>query len=140
VIYNQKAEPLLKDQTGWWSASDPSLRKQSSEALFELIPEGGTSLYQAFSYAASLTPPPDNLILLADGLPTMSANPPTLRKRISGSRRENFFEEAVRLLPGKIPVNTLLFFMEGDPLAAVNYWRLGVTSGGSFLTVTEDWP
>jgi hypothetical protein len=108
--------------------------------LKEVIPEGGTSLFQAFQYAAQMNPPPDNIILLADGLPTMSASPPSLRKRTSGSRRESYFEEAVRLLPANIPVNTLLFFMEGDPMAAVNYWRLAVKSGGSFLTVTQDWP
>lgn len=140
VLYNQTAKPLLNELSGWWSAADPALRKQTSEALLEVIPSGGTSLYQAFQYASEMNPPPDNILLLADGLPTMSANPPTIRKRTSGSRRENYFEEAVRLLPGNIPVNTLLFFMEGDPMAAANYWQLAVKSGGSFLTVTEDWP
>jgi hypothetical protein len=37
-------------------------------------------------------------------------------------------------------VNTLLFYMEGDPMAAYHYWQLAVTTNGSFLTVTEDWP
>ena len=97
-------------------------------------------MYQAFTYAAAMNPPPDNIILLADGLPTMGASPPGLRKRVSGARREKFFEEALRQLPGTIPVNTLLFYMEGDPMAAVSYWRLAVKSRGSFLSVTEDWP
>lgn len=139
VLYNQTAVPLLPT-AGWWTAADPGLRKQASEAMAEQVPEGGTSLYQAFSYAASMTPPPDNIILLADGLPTMSSSPPTLRRRVSGARRENYFDEAARQLPGNIPVNTLMFYMEGDPMAAVHYWWLAVKSGGSFLTVTQDWP
>jgi hypothetical protein len=140
VVYNQKAVPLLKDQTGWWSAGDPELRKRASESLAGLVPEGGTSLWQAFSYAAAMNPPPDNIILLADGLPTMSAGPPSIRRRISGQLRERYYEEARRQLPANLPVNTLLFYMEGDPMAAYHYWQLAVTTNGSFLTVTEDWP
>ena len=139
VMYNQSADSLLPTP-GWGPAADPELRKQASEALAEKVPEGGTSLFQAFAFAADMSPPPDNIILLADGLPTMSAGAPTIRRRVSGSRREAYFEEAVRQLPGNIPVNTLLFYMEGDPMAAVNYWRLAVKSGGSFLSVTQDWP
>lgn len=140
VVYNQNAVPLLDAPTGWWTAADPALRKQVSENLAEIVPEGGTSLFQAFSYAAAMNPVPDNVILIADGLPTMSSAPPTLRRRISGQLRERYFEEARRQLPANIPVNTLLFYMEGDPMAAYHYWQLAVTSSGSFLTVTEDWP
>ena len=139
VLYNEKTTALLPNK-GWWSAGASELRKEVSESLAEEVPEGGTSLYQAFTYAAAMNPPPDNIILLADGLPTMGASPPGLRKRVSGARREKFFEEALRQLPGTIPVNTLLFYMEGDPMAAVSYWRLAVKSRGSFLSVTEDWP
>ncbi|WFB34383.1 VWA domain-containing protein [Kiritimatiellota bacterium B12222] len=139
VVYNDKARPLL-DDTGWVSAADPALRKEMSEAMAEEIPKGGTSLVNAFTFAAAMNPLPDNIILLADGLPTMSSSAPTLRKRVTGPNRQRFFEEAQRLLPPHIPVNTLLFYMEGDPLAAESYWRLAVTTQGSFLTVTEDWP
>ncbi len=139
VTYNQTATSLLP-KAGWGSAADPELRKQASDALAEQVPEGGTSLYQALAFAGAMSPPPDNIILLADGLPTMSASVPTIRRRVSGARRVNYFDEAVRQLPGHIPVNTLLFYMEGDPMAALSYWRLAVKSGGSFLSVTKDWP
>ena len=51
-----------------------------------------------------------------------------------------FFEQAIKTLPPRIPVNTLLFPMEGDPMAAVVYWKLAVDTGGSFLTPSSDWP
>jgi len=140
ATFSQTTDPLLEEMTGWWDGTDPALRKKASEILKEVIPEGGTSLHHAFRYAASLSPPPDNILLLTDGLPTMDENPPTIRKTVSASRREGFFGDAVRLLPAGVPVNTLLFYMEGDPMAAVSYWRLAVTTQGSFLTVTEDWP
>ena len=39
-----------------------------------------------------------------------------------------------------IPVNVILFPMEGDPMAASMYWRVAVRSRGSFFSPSEDWP
>ncbi len=140
ATFAQSTSPLLEGEGGWWDGADPAVRKEASEALEEVIPGGGTSLHQAFRYAASMSPPPDNILLLTDGLPTMDDSPPTLRKTVSANRREAFFRDAVNLLPPRVPVNTLLYYMEGDPMAAVSFWRLAVLTQGSFLTVTEDWP
>jgi hypothetical protein len=82
---------------------------------------------------------PDNIMLLTDGLPTQGVGK-TKRGSVSGEQRVKFFERAVKALPKNIPVNTILFPMEGDPLAAVLFWKLAVNTGGSFLTPTSDWP
>lgn len=140
ALFSETTTPLLPEQTGWWDGADPGIRAQAADALAEQLPSGGTSLHQAFAYAAAMSPPPDNLILLTDGLPTMADSPPTVRKTVPANRREGFFRDALSRLPAGVPVNTLLFYMEGDPMAAVSYWRLATTTGGSFLTVTEDWP
>jgi hypothetical protein len=140
ATFSESTRSLLSGQSGWWDGADPAIRKQASEALQEVIPAGGTSLHNAFAYAAALSPPPDNILLLTDGLPTMAESPPAVRKTVSSNRREALFRDATSKLPGGVPVNTLLFYMEGDPLAAVSYWRLAVQTQGSFLTVTEDWP
>lgn len=140
ATFSETTSTLLEENTGWWDGADPAIRKQASEKLAEQIPSGGTSLHNAFRYAASLNPTPDNIILLTDGLPTMDEKPPTIRKTVSANRREAFFQGAVGQLPAGVPVNTLLFYMEGDPMAAVSFWKLGVKTKGSFLTVTEDWP
>lgn len=139
-VFAQNTESLLPDQTGWWDATDPGMRKAAADALMEEIPGGGTSLHNAFAYAAQMNPPPDNILLLTDGLPTMAVSPPAVRRTVSGKRRQAIFRDSVTRLPGGVPVNTLLFYMEGDPMAAVSFWRLATQTGGSFLTVTEDWP
>ena len=140
ATFAQQTSSLLSGNPGWWNGGDPALRKEASEALADVRPKGGTSLHQAFSYAAQMSPPPDNILLLTDGLPTMTDSPPTVRKTVSGKRRVAFFQDAIKRLPAGVPVNTLLFYMEGDPMAAASFWRLGVQTQGSFLTVSEDWP
>jgi hypothetical protein len=70
----------------------------------------------------------------------MDRSAPTLRRSVSGNRRLSMFVDAAGLLPRGVPVNILLYPMEGDPMAAVSFWRLAMDSKGSFLTVTEDWP
>jgi hypothetical protein len=140
VLYGEEARPLLADRPGWWPAADPTIREEASKAFAALTPAGGTSLHLAFDWAAKLTPRPDNIILLADGLPTMDRGKPTVRRAVNGRRRLGYFAEAAALLPGKVPVNTLLFQMEGDPMAAVSYWRLAVDTRGSFMSIAEDWP
>ncbi len=139
AVFSEKTSPLL-ETNGWWSAADPILRESAAKALEPIVPSGGTSLHNAFAYAAAMNPAPDNIILLTDGLPTMDRSAPTLRRSVSGNRRLSMFVDAAGLLPRGVPVNILLYPMEGDPMAAVSFWRLAMDSKGSFLTVTEDWP
>jgi len=46
----------------------------------------------------------------------------------------------VNLLPTRIPVNIILYHMEGDPDAASAYWRLAMVTRGSFFSPSRDWP
>jgi len=39
-----------------------------------------------------------------------------------------------------VPVNVIMFPMEGDPMAAAAFWNLARTSGGAFLSPSRDWP
>jgi hypothetical protein len=103
------------------------------------VPNGSTSLVNALTVAGSLVPKPDNIFLLTDSLPTMGSSKPWGR-RVSSKKRLNLFNQAVRRLPSGIPVNIILFPMEGDPLAASAYWRLAKTTKGSFLCPSRDWP
>jgi hypothetical protein len=52
----------------------------------------------------------------------------------------DIFNRAVRQLPVGVPVNTLLFAMEGDPQAAPAYWMVAIRTGGSMMAPSEDWP
>ena len=123
----------------WINITDTSTINQMVEELKQIAPSGGTNLESAFLQARTLVPPPDNIILLTDGLPTQGKRA-TRAKTISGKERIRLFEQALKQLPKAVPVNTILFPVEGDPMAAVLYWKLAVESGGSFLTPTRDWP
>ncbi len=117
-------------------------RQQINDMVDELekrVPAHGTSLFWAFSAAAILSPRPDNIILLTDGLPTMGAKP-TSQGKVSSEERVKLFRQAVSRLPKAIPVNTILFPLEGDPMAAGLFWKLAVDTRGSFLTPSRDWP
>lgn len=125
--------------TGWIAATDNTQVNAMIKRLNQTIPAGGTSLENVFAAAASLLPLPDNIVLLTDGLPTQGKDRPR-RNTVSGEQRVKLFERATKKLPGNVPVNTILFPMEGDPLAAALFWKLAVNTKGSFFTPTGDWP
>jgi hypothetical protein len=60
--------------------------------------------------------------------------------RVSGNKRLKLFREAARRVPPQIPVNIILYPMEGDPMAADAYWRLAKNTRGSFFCPAKDWP
>ena len=103
------------------------------------VPEGPTSLHAAFSMIRPLEPKPDNIYLLVDGLPTMGEIEPT-RAGVTGRERQSHFNRAARQLPFNVPVNVILYAMEGDPQAAPAYWWMALNTGGSLIAPSEDWP
>lgn len=138
--FNTGTSPTEPDLKGKWIATtDNNNINRMLAALQKTIPQGGTSLYNAFAEASRMKPRPDNILLLTDGLPTQGEKKAS-RNTISGDERLKLFQQATRVLPRAVPVNTILFPMEGDPMAAVSFWKLAIETGGSFLTPTRDWP
>lgn len=138
--FNTSAQSVLQDSGGQWiSATDNIAVNRLVAAANQLLPEQGTSLENAFIAAAAMSPPPDNILLVTDGLPTQGRNKPRSAS-VSGAARVKLFQQALRKLPGSVPVNTILFPMEGDPMAAVLFWKLAIDTRGSFLTPSSDWP
>jgi len=137
-VFNESAGPLLEGGT-WLEARDIDRLNQAVEKLRRLPPEKGTSLINAFEAAAKMSPAPDNLFLLTDGLPTMGKDKPW-GSRVSADKRLSLFRDAVKRLPAGLPVNTILMPMEGDPMAASEFWRLAVDTRGSFMCPAKDWP
>ena len=43
-------------------------------------------------------------------------------------------------VPGGVPINVLLYPLEGDPYSAPAYWTLSLQTGGSLMAPSEDWP
>jgi Mg-chelatase subunit ChlD len=139
-VFDTEVRALVPGTEGTWlEARDRKSLDAAVARLRSTAPQGGTSLEKAFAAAAALRPQPDNIILLTDGLPTQGVAPPRSRT-ISGRERVKLFDRAVQALPQAVPVNTLLFPMEGDPVAAPAFWRLAIKTRGSFLTPSRDWP
>ena len=138
--FNTAASSVLEERNNQWiEATDSATVKKLVAAVHRLVPEKGTSLENAFLAARALEPPPDNILLITAGLPAQGRNRPRASS-VSGSARVRLFEQAVRAVPGLAPVNTILFPMEGDPVAAALYWKLAVDTRGSFFTPSSDWP
>ncbi len=140
IAFNTEARPALAGTAGKWLevANQPQL-ESVSKALREILPQGGTSLENAFLALNQFSPAPDNIFLITDGLPTQGTSPPR-GSTVSGKQRIDFYQQAIRRLPRNVPVNIILGPMEGDPMAASAFWQLAQATRGSFMTPSRDWP
>ncbi len=140
ITFNTQAQYALPDTAGQWLevANRDRLEKISAQ-LRDITPSGGTSLENAFNALKQLSPAPDNIFLITDGLPTQGSSAPRGSK-VSGRDRQKLFRQAIRQLPGGVPVNIILAPMEGDPMAAAEFWQLAQASRGSLLSPSRDWP
>lgn len=139
LMFNTSVKSLTGKLNQWVKITDSAQIESMFDKLFTITPSGGTSLENVFITVNNMQSKPDNIILLTDGLPTQGKHKPTATK-ISGSDRIALFETAIQKLPASIPVNIILYPMEGDPMAAALYWKLGVDTNGSFFTTSRDWP
>jgi hypothetical protein len=139
-MYNNEAIPVISGSDGVWLKADDSTQlDEAVRVLRRTVPEKGTNMRAAYAVASSLTPRPDNIILLADGLPTMDGTSSS-RRSISGRERYNLHFRALRELPSGVPVNVFLYPLEGDYEAPILYWLLAYRTNGSFISVSRDWP
>lgn len=137
--FNETAKAALSGSEGkWLETTDRPNMTLAIDNLNNTIPENGTSLHNAMDVIGSLSPRPDNVFLITDGLPTMAESP--RGNTVSGNQRLGFFRAATRDLPRNTPINTLLLPMEGDLLAASAFWGLAVNTRGSFIAPPRDWP
>ncbi len=138
--FNTETESVIPGTEGFWlEVADRDQLSEAIENVKELVPNNGTNLAQVFRAVANMSPRPDNIFLITDGLPTLNSRGSSDTLITPGDRME-LFEEAVEELPQTIPVNVILMPLEGDPSAAAAYWQLAQYTKGSFLTPSKDWP
>jgi Mg-chelatase subunit ChlD len=138
--FSDRPRAVLPDTAGQWlSGGDREVLERAMAGLGEVVPQGGTNLYHALAVISDLSPRPDNVVLLVDGLPTMGSGGSS-RGTVTAKQRLRLFNRAVKSTPRDIPINVILFPMEGDPMAASSYWRLAMAHRGSFMSLSEDWP
>jgi len=139
-VFNTQVQAAVADSKGeWLDAADSLQLERAAKGLRAYSPGGGTSLENAFAAISSFRDKPDNLFLLTDGLPTQGKTAPS-KYMVSGAQRRKNFVDAVKVLPRGIPVNTILFPMEGDPEAAAYFWQFAIATNGAFIAPSRDWP
>jgi hypothetical protein len=138
--FNTAVAPILEEtKWRWLRVSDYEELNRGIETLKRVIPSGGSSLAKALASINRMSPKPDNIFLITDGLPTQGLAEPR-GTTVTGRQRVSLFEDAMTQLPQGIPINTILLPMEGDPLAAWAYWQVALQTRGAFLTPAKDWP
>ncbi len=139
--FNVQPSPLLEGTAGeWLQASDAAQVAKALKALNKLVPADGTSLANALRVTRELKLPPDQVVLITDGLPTQGTTPPALRKYIDWTGRTRLFDEATRGLGTRMPIDVVLLPMRGDVQAPHRFWVLARQTGGAFLMPSPDWP
>jgi len=139
-VFNTEAQAALTGSEGeWLDAADSLAMEDAIAGLKQYSPGSGTSLTNGFGAIADFENRPDNVFLLTDGLPTQGKNPPR-KYMVSGEQRRKHFLAAIKEFPRGVPLNTILFPMEGDPEAAALFWQTALNTNGAFITPSRDWP
>lgn len=138
VLYSDEARFLMPD-TNWIPVTDVAALHKALDTLREVAPAGGTNLEGLVDVMGTMRPLPDNVFLVTDGLPTRSNRKPRA-STIRGRQRVQLFNDAAKLLPAGVPVNVIMFPMEGDWKASAAYWILAARSGGTYMSPSSDWP
>ncbi|HEX7035991.1 MAG TPA: hypothetical protein VF210_09460 [Pseudomonadales bacterium] len=138
--FNTEARSLVPDAgPGWVALAEGRELDAAIKALKRTVPSGGTSLMKLVDAINAMSPLPDNVYLITDSLPTQGDREPR-GPTIDGRGRLELFGDAIRKMPKDVPVNVILFPMEGDPMSAAAYWSLARSTRGSFLSPSRDWP
>ncbi len=138
--FNKEPNPVLAGTDEiWLDVGDGDQLSEAIRILRRTVPQEGTNMKGAYEVIQRLNPKPDNVILLVDGLPTMDG-PDSARGMVTGQERLRYHYAAIDRVPSGVPINILLFPMEGDYFASIAYWLLAYQTGGAFMSISKDWP
>jgi hypothetical protein len=140
LLFNEETVPLLPDHTdGWVSRGDRTGVQEVLTRLAQVVPKGSANLERAFNHVRYMPTLPDAIVLLTDGLPTASDTSPSTGST-DDETRILYLRQAVRQLPPRIPVSTILYPTSGDPGAPALYWELAGYTNGALVSPSADWP
>ena len=138
--FNEDLESVLGGELdSWQEVADRDGLNAAIVNVKDIVPANGTNMEQVFKAIANMSPRPDNIFLITDGLPTLSDRGSN-DALVTPAERLKLYEDALEELPQGIPVNVVLLPLEGDPSAAAAYWQLAQYTSGSFLSPSKDWP
>lgn len=142
LLFNEETVPLLPNRTGgteWIARSDRQGVQEALTRLRQVVPGGSANLERAFTTLRYLPTLPDAVVLITDGLPTTSDTSPNLGTTDDATRMQ-YLRHALRQLPPRIPVSTILFPTTGDPGAPALYWELSDLTRGALVSPSANWP
>ncbi len=138
--FNEDLESVLAGPLdSWQEVADRDGLNAAIENVKDIVPANGTNIEQVFRAIANMSPRPDNVFLITDGLPTLSDRGSN-DALVTPAERIELYEDALEELPRGIPINVVLLPLEGDPSAAAAYWQLAQYTSGSFISPSKDWP
>jgi hypothetical protein len=138
----------------WIGGDDgPNIVSTLNSAMKE-VPVNGTNLEKALLKAKSMSPIPDAVYIITDGLPTLGESVSGLsislqernclrnKARITPVCRHTLFQKAKNsyFKDKIIKTSTILLPLEGDRRAASDYWNLALQTGGTSISPSRDWP
>lgn len=141
LLFNEETTPVLPTRGDeWFSVRDKKIMNEIITRLNDVVPQGGANLERAFTSVRFLPRLPDSIVLLTDGLPTKSDSLP-MEGDVGEEQRIRFFQIAVKQLPLRIPVSTILFpLLTGDPGAPGLFWELANSTRGALVCPAKSWP
>jgi len=140
LLFNDETTPLLPAKGDAWIArSDRQGLQEVLTKLHTIVPGGSANLERAFTHVRFMQTLPDSVILLTDGLPTTSDTAPN-NGDTDDATRIQYLRHAIRQLPVRIPVSTILFPLDGDPGTAGLYWELAINTHGALVSPSASWP
>jgi len=140
LLFNDETTPLLPSRGDSWIArTDKQGLQEVLTKLHTIVPGGSANLERAFTHVRYMQTLPDSVILLTDGLPTTSDSAPN-NGNTDDETRIQYLRHAVRQLPPRIPVSTILFPLDGDPGTAALYWELATDTRGALVSPSASWP
>ena len=139
-FFNEDVVPVLPERAEeWFTTTDKKTLAEIVKRLHEVVPRGGANLEKAFASLRYLPRLPDSIVLFTDSLPTKSESLP-YDGDVGDEQRIRFFEIAVKQLPPRVPVSTILFPMTGDPAGTAEYWMLANATRGALVSPAKSWP
>jgi hypothetical protein len=140
LMFAEETEPLIDTHSvDWIHREDGEMIQEVLDSLAKIVPQGGANMERAFSAIRSMGTVPDAVVMLTDGLPTQSDTYPS-GEFVSEQDRVRYFNAAVRIAASDIPVNTILYPLEGDPASPFLFWQLADRTEGALVSPAPSWP
>jgi von Willebrand factor type A domain len=144
IGFNDKAR-LLSQGKSWSSAVNQGELTNTVQIISGLTPTGGTNLEAGMRLAMNLNPRPTNIYIVTDSLPTQGSASCAKKRSVTPKCRAALLSNISKYLRStfprqRVPINTILLPMTGDPEALPRFWGWANATKGIVMSPSEKWP